>query len=68
MKILLEAAINPQKKNTSTRVLNAPVLVGCLVWLIKFVSLIVYRLCKILKIIIECSLLGKSIIKYFIDI
>lgn len=31
------------KKNTSTRVLNAPVLVGCLVWLIKFGSLIVYR-------------------------
>ena len=30
IKILLEAAINPQKKNTSTRVLNAPVLVACM--------------------------------------
>jgi hypothetical protein len=28
-------------------------LVGCLVWLISFVSLIVYRLCKILKNIIQ---------------
>jgi len=33
IKILLEAAINPQKKNTITRVVNAPVLVGCLGWL-----------------------------------
>jgi hypothetical protein len=37
---LLEA-IKPQKKNTTTRVDNAPELVVCLVWLIRFVSLIV---------------------------
>jgi hypothetical protein len=37
IKILLEAAINPQKKNTITRVVNAPVLVGCLGWLMSII-------------------------------
>ena len=53
MNTLLLEAINPQKKNTTIRVDNAPVLVGCLVWLIRIVSLIVNRLCKILKNIIQ---------------
>ena len=43
IKTLLLEAINPQKKNTTMRVESAPVLVGCFVWLITLVSLVVYQ-------------------------